>query len=66
MFAVAKKAGAESTPLVRLVISLETLGAVTIQGSALPPNISEFAESFVSFAIYGLANLFSGFDASPN
>ena len=57
MFAVAKKSG------IRLVINLEELNVVTIQDSALPPNVNEFAESFLGHSIYGLLDLFSGFDA---
>ena len=61
MFAVAKKPG--SVPPVRLVINLEPLNAVTVHDSAMPPNINDFAESFVGYAMYGLADMFSGFDA---
>ncbi len=57
LFAVKKKSG------VRLVINLEELNSVTIQDSALPPNISDFAASYIGYAMYGLADLFSGFDA---
>ncbi len=57
MFAVAKKGG------IRLVINLEELNAVTVQDSALPPNVNEFAESFLGYSLYGLLDLFSGFDA---
>ncbi len=57
LFAVKKKTG------VRLVINLEELNSVTIQDSALPPNISDFASSYIGYAMYGLADLFSGFDA---
>ena len=57
LFAVAKKKG------VRLVINLEPLNEVTIQDASLPPNINEFAEWFLGYAMYGLLDLFSGFDA---
>ena len=57
MFAVAKKDG------IRLVINLEELNAVTVQDSSLPPNVNEFAESFLGYSLYGLLDLFSGFDA---
>ncbi|THU87319.1 hypothetical protein K435DRAFT_604823, partial [Dendrothele bispora CBS 962.96] len=56
MFAVAKKKG------VRLVINLEELNSVTVQDSSLPPNVNDFAEDFVGYAMYGLFDLFSGFD----
>jgi len=61
MFAVAKKPG--SVPPVQLVINLEPLNAVTVRDSAMLPNINEFAESFIGYAMYGLADMFSGFDA---
>ncbi|KAK0216824.1 hypothetical protein IW262DRAFT_1276024, partial [Armillaria fumosa] len=60
LFAVAKKPG--SNPPVRLVVDLQDLNSVTIRDSALPPNLEEFAESFVGFSMYGLYDLFSGFD----
>ena len=56
MFAVAKKSG------IRLVINLDELNAVAIQDSALPPNVNEFAESFLGHSIFGLLDLFLGFD----
>ncbi|KAJ3739859.1 hypothetical protein DFH05DRAFT_1406424 [Lentinula detonsa] len=61
LFAVAKKPG--SDPPVHIVIDLQKLNSVTIRDSALPPNINEFAESFLGHALYGLFDLFSGFDA---
>ncbi len=30
---------------------------------SLSPNLNEFAESFVGYALFGLYDLFSGFDA---
>jgi hypothetical protein len=61
MIAVANKPG--SVPPVRIILNLEPLNAVSIQDSALITNVNEFAESFVGYAMYGLADLFSGFDA---
>ncbi len=61
LFAVAKKPG--SVLPVHLVMDLQELNSVTIQDSSLPPNLNEFAESFVGYALYGLYDLFSGFDA---
>lgn len=58
LFAVAKKNGS-----IRLVIDLQKLNAVTIRDSSLPPNVEDFAEQFVGRAIYGAADLYSGFDA---
>ncbi|KAJ3745974.1 hypothetical protein DFH05DRAFT_1395337, partial [Lentinula detonsa] len=60
LFAVAKKTG--SVPPVRLVIDMQPLNAVTIRDSSLVPNLNEFAESFLSHSMYGLFNLYSGFD----
>ena len=34
-----------------------------MQDSALPPNVNDFAESFLGYSLYGLLDLFSGFDA---
>ncbi|THU84065.1 hypothetical protein K435DRAFT_561754, partial [Dendrothele bispora CBS 962.96] len=58
MFAVAKK------KRVRLVINLEELNSVTVQDSSLPPNpnVNDFAEDFIGHAMYGLFDLFSGFN----
>lgn len=61
LFAVAKKPG--SVPPVRLVIDMQPLNAVTIRDSSLVPNLNEFAESFLGHAMYGLLDMFSGFDA---
>ena len=57
---MAKKPG--SNPRVQLVIDMQPLNVVTIRDSALPPNINEFAESFLGFSAYGLYDLYSGFD----
>ncbi|OJT10001.1 Retrovirus-related Pol polyprotein from transposon 17.6 [Trametes pubescens] len=58
VFTVLKKNG-----VLRLVHDLQDLNAVTIRDSALPPRPDDFAESFVGRAIYGVADLFSGYDA---
>lgn len=47
----------------RLVLDLQDLNAITVRDAALPPRPDDFAESFVGHAIYGVADLFSGFDA---
>lgn len=57
MFAMKKKKG------VRLVVNMEPLNAVSIQDATLLPNITEFAEWFVGYSIYGLLDMLSGFDA---
>jgi hypothetical protein len=61
MFPVMKKPG--SDPPVRIILNLEPLNAVTIQDAAMIPNVNDFAESFVGYSMYGLADLYSGFDA---
>jgi hypothetical protein len=61
MFPVMKKPG--SVPPVRIILNLEPLNAISIQDAAMITNINEFAESFVGYSMYGLADLFSGFDA---
>ncbi len=58
VFTVLKKNGA-----LRLVHDLQDLNAITIRDSALPPRPDDFAESFVGRSIYGVADLFSGYDA---
>ncbi|KAH7870539.1 uncharacterized protein C8R40DRAFT_1056681, partial [Lentinula edodes] len=60
LFAVAKKPG--SDPPVRLVVDMQPLNAVTIRDSSLVPNLNEFAESFLGHSMYGLFDLYSGFD----
>ncbi|KAJ3804956.1 hypothetical protein F5876DRAFT_7985, partial [Lentinula aff. lateritia] len=37
--------------------------AVMIWDSSLVPNLNEFAESFLGHSMYGLFDLYSGFDA---
>ena len=58
VFPVQKKNGD-----LRLVHDLQSLNAVTIRDAALPPRPDDFAESFVGYACYGVADLFSGYDA---
>ncbi|KAJ3749853.1 hypothetical protein DFH05DRAFT_1362758, partial [Lentinula detonsa] len=60
LFAVTKKPG--SVPPVRLVVDMQPLNAVTIRDSSLVPNLNEFAESFLGHSMYGLFDLYSGFD----
>ena len=58
VFPVQKKNGD-----LRLVHDLQLLNGVTIRDAALPPRPDDFAESFVGYACYGVADLFSGYDA---
>ena len=44
-----------------VVHDLQPLNAVSIQDSMLPPNVHEFAESFVGYSVYGVIDLFSGY-----
>ena len=41
---------------------VQELNRVTVRDAGLPPRTDDFAESFVGHAIYGLADLFSGYD----
>lgn len=53
---VAKKNG------IRIVHDVQELNKVTIRDAALPPRVDDFAEGHVGHVIYGLADLFSGYD----
>jgi hypothetical protein len=44
------------------VHDLQPLNAVTIQDSSLPPFIEQLVESFVGYAVYGMMDLYSGYD----
>ena len=57
IFAVAKPKGG-----IRLVADVQELNRVTVRDAGLPPRTDDFAESFVGHVIYGLADLFSGYD----
>ena len=41
---------------------VQELSRVTVHDAGLPPRTDDFAESFVGHVIYGLADLFSGYD----
>jgi hypothetical protein len=56
IFTVAKKTG------IRIVHDVQELNKVTIRDAALPPRVDDFAEGHVGHTIYGLADLFSGYD----
>jgi len=45
-----------------LVADVQELNRVTVRDAGLPPRTDDFAESFVGHVIYGLADLFSGYD----
>jgi hypothetical protein len=60
LFPVAKKE--ESLSKLHLVADVQELNKVMIQDSVLPPRIDNFAEGFVGRQIYGLFDLFAGYD----
>ena len=57
IFAVSKPKGG-----IRLVADVQELNRVTVRDAGLPPRTDDFAESFVGHVIYGLTDLFSGYD----
>ena len=57
IFAVSKPKGG-----ICLVADVQELNRVTVCDAGLPPRTDDFAESFVGHVIYGLADLFSGYD----
>ena len=57
IFAVANPKGG-----ICLVVDVQELNRVTVHDAGLPPRTDDFAESFVGHIIYGLADLFSGYD----
>ena len=48
-----------------LVHNLQSLNAVTIQDSSTPPFVEHLAESFAGYAVYGMMDLFTGYDQCP-
>ena len=56
IFTVLKKLG------LRIVHDVQELNKVTVRDSALPPRVDDFAEGLVGRVIYGLADLFAGYD----
>ena len=56
VFAVQKPHGG-----LRIVHDLQPLNSVSVKDAMLPPNVLEFAESFVGHSIYGTLDLYSGF-----
>jgi len=57
IFAVGKPKGG-----IRLVADVQELNRVTVRDAGLPPRTDDFAESFIGHVIYGLVDLFSGYD----
>lgn len=56
IFAVAKKNG------IRIVQDVQELNKVMVRDAALPPRVDDFAEGFVGRGVYGLCDLFTGYD----
>jgi len=56
MFVVVKPKGG-----LRGVYDLRNLNKISIQDAMLPPNVSEFADAFVGYSIYGTLDLYSGY-----
>jgi hypothetical protein len=56
MFVVIKPKGG-----LRSVWDLRNLNKISIQDAMLPPNVSEFADAFVGYSIYGTLDLYSGY-----
>ena len=48
-----------------LVHNLQSLNTVTIWDSLVPPFIEHLAESFSRYAVYGMMDLFTGYDQCP-
>jgi len=57
-FCIVKKDGKS----LHLVHDLQPLNAVTICDASLPPFIEHLAESFAGYAVYGMMDLYSGYD----
>ena len=49
----------------RLVHDLQPLNAVTIRDSSVPPFVEHLAKSFGGYAVYGMMDLFTGYDQCP-
>ena len=49
----------------RLVHDLQPLNAVTIRDFSVPPFVEHLAESFGGYAVYGMMDLFAGYDQRP-
>jgi hypothetical protein len=57
MFAVAKPKGG-----ICIVHNLQPLNTVSVKDSGLPPNINDFADSFVGHSVYIVVDLYAGYD----
>jgi hypothetical protein len=57
-FCIVKKDGKS----LRIVHDLQPLNAVTIRNASLLPFVEHLAESFAGYAVYGMMDLYSGYD----
>jgi hypothetical protein len=57
-FCIVKKDGKS----LHLVHDLQPLNAVTIHNTSVPPFVEHLAESFTGYAVYGMMDLYSGYD----
>src|ERR1700710_566282 len=60
-FCVVKKDGKS----LRLVHDLQPLNAVTVKDAALPPFTDHLTEAFAGYAVYGMMDLYGGYDHRP-
>ena len=51
--------------MLRLVHDLQPLNAVTIRDSSVPPFVEHLAELFGGYVVYGMMDLFAGYDQRP-
>jgi hypothetical protein len=51
--------------LLRLIHDLQPLNAVTICNSSTPPFVEYFAKSFAGYTVYGMMDLFAGYNQCP-
>ena len=49
----------------QLVHDLQPLNVVTIRDASTLPFVEQLAESFARYAVYGMMNLFAGYDQCP-
>ena len=52
----------QDSKTLQLVYNLQPLNAVTIQDSSVPPFVEHLAELFSGYVVYGMMDLFAGYD----
>jgi hypothetical protein len=62
VFAAMKKGGLDIKSRLHLVADVQELNKVMVRDSALLPRADNFAEGFVGCTIYGMADLFAGYN----